>query len=108
MIGKIRLMESQTYTLGFYLALLFQMGDFLTFALAPESLKIYGESNPLAAAMYGSLGLFGVVLMKVVLIGYLTLILPRLLTLRWAALILVGATGLLGMTINLTAWWITR
>lgn len=97
---------NKTFTLGFYLAVLFQITDFLTFALAVDLIGIHGESNPLMVALYGSLGLFGVALTKLLLIGYLTLILPRLRTLRRVALIATGAIGALGTMTNVLALWL--
>lgn len=99
---------AKTFTLGFYLAGLFQIADLATFAIAVDQIGIQGESNPLMATLYGSLGLFGVALTKVALMAYLTLILPRLHTLRSVALIAVGGIGALGTATNLLAWWITR
>lgn len=99
---------TKIFTRGFYLAALLQVADIATFALAVDQIGIWGESNPLMVTLYGSLGLFGVVLMKVLLLAYLALILPHLPTLRSVALIAVGAIGAIGTATNLLAWWITR
>jgi hypothetical protein len=87
-------------------AIILQLLDLVTFALVLPSVGISAESNTIMARLYGISGLFGVAVVKLGVIGYLILILPRLRTLGPVA---VGATaliGLLGMTTNLLSWWI--
>lgn len=90
---------------GFWLAVIAQLADLITFHLAVTTfgVALTLEDNFLMAALYGSLGFAGLLFVKIALIAYLYAILPHLTTLRSLAIIVVAAIGVLGTLTNILA-----
>lgn len=77
--------------------------DALTFLLAVELWGMWGESNPIAQAIYTAAGLWGLVLLKTGGAAVAAAIVARARHWRTGKLLFAAAAGILGATANLTA-----